>query len=856
MSNWSFRRSSKGKKDSGSSAQGLDGVANRPAKANYNSFAIYVFEIFKANNLGDKERTSSSSSRSLPDGSTSASSARSSKVMRGNHSLSANNIIGSLSPVDEPSSPILSNLPGPPPVPPKSDNDFLNKLRKSSPSALTGDPRLSLDSNPGVSSGSATIPTLSSLHLAFPPLPPLPPLPPPPPSTPVNTSSSLPRLAVESYKLGSVNVRQTPSLASQRSKRSEVFQASAGAGSESSNGQSLSDSPVLIQTPGSKPTTPTDGTGKTTVPVASSFSSSALAHHAAFDRTASAVAAVLQSYTPPSSMYSSQTMTLESDSSSEFSRSASIHPETVIVQSVVTSPLGLKLTTNGRENPRRGKLQTNQYKHIKKNGGSAAYISTSSAGGEDDNPSQKVALDHSYLTDAFTLLGRIFNNPLYSDLELYVDGTTFHVHRGILAEHCGHFQNLFEKARRQEPVAPVRGLDCSFAPDRQRPIPHIDPVNDGSRETPRGGGRDRVSADTDRATTTNGTTESCGDVAKFLNNITGDVTPIFSSTEDALVPSTNATVSHSAAVSTLTSSKPSTRALDTNSGTDAPSFSSIFVAGERQHGYTAHDFGVFLQLLYWILTPESVQESDLLPVFRICSLYNVPGLVSVLSQRIFKSLKICETTWPSVLRFSERYRLRAIKQQTLEYASRHGEIWSLAVEMLDLEDFKIVLRGIRKEDVVPAAARTETATAAVTTTREIKDELLMMYLLVHYQNGSSIPDSLSRKDPSPVSSLNVEGIARRLSIICPSTRIQRQLHQQQPHQGSTSMRAMTSQGAEDASQTVLTKSNIDIGHHDKVSQSSSSAIGLPIRTEKAEKARSWMKQFKRECGWDGDVSQQ
>lgn len=263
-------------------------------------------------------------------------------------------------------------------------------------------------------------------------------------------------------------------------------------------------------------------------------------------------------------------------------------------------------------------------------------------------------------------------------------------------------------------------------------------------------------------------------------------------------------------------------------------------------GYSAHDFAIFLQLLYGILTPEAVQDLDLLPVFRICYLYDVPGLVSVLSQRIFKSLVLSVNTWPSLIRFSENYCLKHLKGQSLEYASRHREIWCLAVEMLDLEDFKIVLRGIRTEDTaVPSSTSIVTQERPqemifATTTRAIKDELLMMYLLVHYQNGTSKSSSLTsestlrRKTSS--SSSRMEGIARRLSITCPTARIQRQLHNQQPPP---------------ATQKDLVKSDGAMTQH---GSSANSAVGLPIRTEKAEKARSWMKQFKRECGWDGQVS--
>ncbi|KAF9964733.1 hypothetical protein BGZ70_006021, partial [Mortierella alpina] len=78
----------------------------------------------------------------------------------------------------------------------------------------------------------------------------------------------------------------------------------------------------------------------------------------------------------------------------------------------------------------------------------------------------------SCMTDAATVVRRLFNNPLYSDLALSVDGTTFWVHRGILAEHCSYFRKLFDNARSRNPTTEIKLVDCTFKPvavERARP---------------------------------------------------------------------------------------------------------------------------------------------------------------------------------------------------------------------------------------------------------------------------------------------------------------------------------------------------------------------------------------------------
>ncbi|GJJ77018.1 hypothetical protein EMPS_09377 [Entomortierella parvispora] len=472
--------------------------------------------------------------------------------------------------------------------------------------------------------------------------------------------------------------------------------------------------------------------------------------------------------------------------------------------------------------------------------------------------------DQSCLMDASTLIRRLFNNPLFSDLEIRVNGSTFHVHRGILAEHCSHFRSLFEKARRQDPENAVNMIDCSYVSSSSSLI--IDcqlSILNGVDQDPPKSTIPITKVDSSDQSSNIGL-ESCSQVAMLLSEAACDssvVLPVHQgSAQDGTTTArtrTQAALEHSSC-STLNSVAPATFAT----GPAKMSFSSIFVMGEQTQGYDAHHFAVFLQILYGVLALEAIQDLDLLPVFRISYLYNVPGLTSALSLHILKTVVLSVSTWPSLLRFSERYRLQSIKQRALHYASRHREIWTLAVELLTLDDFKEVLRGIRPEDVVKSEPRvglptSEHSEAKAMRSRAVKDELLMMYLLVHYHSGiassssSSLDATLCRK--KSVSS-HMEGIARRLSMTWQMKGIQRPLHQQQQQQ----MNDCTSGLVVDAGEGSECSASKDMSDTARGGQQNDGAkmpiAGLPIRMDKAEKALSWMKQFKRECGWDGDVS--
>ncbi|KAG0379170.1 hypothetical protein BGX24_001460 [Mortierella sp. AD032] len=167
------------------------------------------------------------------------------------------------------------------------------------------------------------------------------------------------------------------------------------------------------------------------------------------------------------------------------------------------------------------------------------------------------------------------------------------------------------------------------------------------------------------------------------------------------------------------------------------SFSTAFIAvDQRNVGYSSHHFACFLQILYGLLHPVYLHEDDLLAVFRIAHIYGVPSLVSFLGERIWDTLELTTKTWPCLVRFSEKFCLENIKRRALMHASETRELWTVAVENLGLDDFKVFLRGIGQPD--------DGAKASVTGGREqkgdlrsLKDELLMMFLLVHYQDSAS-----------------------------------------------------------------------------------------------------------------------
>ncbi|KAF9096383.1 hypothetical protein BGX23_011457 [Mortierella sp. AD031] len=390
----------------------------------------------------------------------------------------------------------------------------------------------------------------------------------------------------------------------------------------------------------------------------------------------------------------------------------------------------------------------------------------------------------SFITDAASLLRRLFNDPLYSDMDLSVDETTFHIHRGVLAEHCSYFREFFTNARAQEPTTEIRRLDCSYAPitfERGRPfsIAQIDSDDDSMRQAampltqarPNGkdhaGGQDVLGSEGDEdglcfadVEDSSSTTEhGCDPVGHPRAVYHQQQQPSGSNVDDGGETCSRSDLRSGLKLDSKASLPPTPKSgpsitFATPIEPPIDSFSAVFVAADqRSVGYTSHHFACFLQILYGLLHPLHLHEDDLLAVFRIAHIYGVPGLVNLLGDRIWDTLELTTETWPCLVRFAERFCLEDIKRRALKHASETREMWTAAVETLGLDDFKVFLLGIDQP-----ADRTKTSTTAGSSSsqghdndlRGVKDELLMMFLLVHYQDSSSSKESRDDDDNNSI----------------------------------------------------------------------------------------------------------
>lgn len=504
----------------------------------------------------------------------------------------------------------------------------------------------------------------------------------------------------------------------------------------------------------------------------------------------------------------------------------------------------------------------------------------------------------SFMTDPVSLLRRLFNDPLYSDIHLSVNGVTFHVHRGILAEHCSYFREFFTDARAQEPATEIRHLDCSYAPitfQRGRPfsIAQVDSDDDSilhpvdkprARDHAR---RDRSAQDTNRGRVVQGIENDkdgicLADVEDTSSTSHGhgpiDLPRAMSQQRHrhptdptcprTVPPPSDPIIDPEATLGPSTSKSASPPTPTTLDDEPITSFSEAFItADQRSVGYTSHHFACFLQILYGLLHPLHLHEDDLLAVFRIAHIYGVPGLVGLLGDRIWDTLELTTETWPCLVRFSERFCLEDIKRRALRHASETREMWAVAVETLELDDFKVFLRGIDQPERGSAPAGGSLGKGG--DLRGLKDELLMMFLLVHYQ------ESTGSKETGPAL-LRAEGcnshtrasLTRRLSKIYPResarVKIRQQLQQRSSTPGLHLPFRINGNSKSDNSGKSTTGTNHQPPSTDSlanglVSLSSSppsSLQRLPAQpqTTKVDKAKMWMTRFKRDCGWGGQFS--
>ncbi|KAF9573698.1 hypothetical protein EC968_008214 [Mortierella alpina] len=456
----------------------------------------------------------------------------------------------------------------------------------------------------------------------------------------------------------------------------------------------------------------------------------------------------------------------------------------------------------------------------------------------------------SCLTDAATVVRRLFNNPLYSDLAVSVDEATFHVHRGILAEHCAYFRTMFDNARSRNPTTEIKQVDCTFkavAVERARRVTtarakgdhkkkvgdtsnrHEDDGRSGStgdaggqgdrRDMTANGGRNDIKGSMSKVPSldkadSNANASSCQIKAQEL----GSTLPDRSSSQ----PSEES----QASVSPSSLSKVSSKNLEEHTASGSVSaeemFTAMFVNDERKRGYTSHHFALFLQQLYGILTPSELNLVDLLPVLRIAYLHGVPGLIAVLADLIFDSLRLSVDTWPATIRFAERYQLQDIHRRALEHASADKSLWRLAVEMLSLEDFKVFLRGV-----------------------------------VCY---SSDEPSLARQDYESRKGLDSVRKYSRDGHTSNSFRIRQQLLQPRPaltgtvSQTAPIRAAFNSKPLRLSDQVGQETLDLNLAAVGQPEQNVGTSVTDLASTDKADKAIAWMVELKRECGWDGRLS--
>jgi hypothetical protein len=195
----------------------------------------------------------------------------------------------------------------------------------------------------------------------------------------------------------------------------------------------------------------------------------------------------------------------------------------------------------------------------------------------------------------------------------------------------------------------------------------------------------------------------------------------------------------------------------------------------------------------------------------------------------------------------------------------------VAVETLGLDDFKEFLRGIDNPDGGEASAGGQRQGSDL---RGLKDELLMMFLLVHYQESSGSNDSdpsLHRDNDSNshTGASLARGLPRCYQRDSARVKIRQQL-QQRPSTGLSLPNLPTrvdskAKNNNSAGNNTITgtserasdaNNSLALGHVLLSSSPPSSLRRMPAQaqTTKVDKAKMWMTRFKHECGWSGQVS--
>lgn len=434
------------------------------------------------------------------------------------------------------------------------------------------------------------------------------------------------------------------------------------------------------------------------------------------------------------------------------------------------------------------------------------------------------------MVNSATVLQRLFNNPLYSDLALTVNETTFHVHRGILAEQCSYFRRVFEDARSRDPTTEIKKIDCSYkhvlythTPKAERDVVETH----GEEVDGYGVGQPAVAAheskDPRRAASLR-----TGKFQSASNEVDDNEKQPDADIED------EAPHHHCSRKDPYIESFP-----DLRSNTKG----AILAAG-----YTAQHFALFLQILYGIQPFSTLKDTDLMPVFRLAHLYELSWLVSLLGKQIFQRLTLSAETWVPILQFAERYQLDTIRRATIDHASQHQALWTLAVETLSLEDFKTFLRGIHQKD----------------TTSNVKDELLMMFLLVHYQDTTSFSATALSSFNTAGSSSSTTHVQQPKEQAALLRRLSRShSRRERAVSGSSSAvlkirqqlygAAMGSAQRADSLAQHEPNDHLELVRITQERRGEDGSVGQSS-DDKAEKAKLWMRRFKTECGWEGRIS--
>ncbi|KAG0233488.1 hypothetical protein BGW42_007445 [Actinomortierella wolfii] len=499
-----------------------------------------------------------------------------------------------------------------------------------------------------------------------------------------------------------------------------------------------------------------------------------------------------------------------------------------------------------------------------------------------------------YSVDTNQILRNLFNNPLFCDLTLTVGESQFHTHRGILAQQCAYFQEVFAARRALDPTAEIRHLDLNLegpVPFWVRPstlaMPTLSQVGISDKEeitreckqdndgNPQQSDPSTPPSEREGATTTLPTFKVAGVALS-------DVQPL----------SVSQTSKQDSDCELNSVSPPLPRTpplLPSCFGATLP----IDMETLLKSSLHARHFGIFLALIYGVQTPQQVALEDLLPVLHITHAFRGPShLLVSLGHRLVEQHQhphyhsngknssitssptsscsaslsypnnsndhadnplVTPDSWPSLIRFADYYGLDTIHHWAIEWASHDRRLWNTAVGCLDLDDYKIFLRGIRNEP------------------SRVKNELLLVFLAFHYQNRENDRTDTCRTKgavgtssfviASPDQSMNDPTSVATMTIRTPSTNgNDNLLHPSSCVSSSLSRKvSITASGTRGGCGRASYRA-----HHQNHSHGANMLSVSPLqqlsrmhtirslRMDRVNRAMAWMSRLKVECECDDD----